>query len=190
MSVTVVGVDPSLRRTGLARITVPPGGDPVAESWACPTIGHRNAPVSVADDRMRRIVGHVAGYALPCALAAIEGPSHGSAGSAGTWDRAGLWWRIVARLLAADIPVAIIPPKTRAKWACGNGNGGKADVRDAITATWRGHWTPTYPGDDNEADALTLASMAAQWLDWLPLRTHDRAALDGAHWPDRDEIPA
>ena len=190
MITTVVGIDPSLRRTGLARITIDGARDPIAETRVRPSAGTRQATLTDRAVRLAGITGYVVEYALPCHLTVIEGPSLGSGGIGSAWDRAGLWWRIVARLLGNDTPVAVVPPQTRAKWATGSGRADKDAVREAITRLWHPYWIPRHAADDNEADALTLASMGAQWLGVLPMTGPDPAALAGAAWPDREGIAA
>ncbi|TDQ01282.1 hypothetical protein [Labedaea rhizosphaerae] len=190
MTTTVIGIDPSLRRTGLARVTIPAERDPIAETRVRPSTGTRQATLTDRAARLAGITGYVLDYALPCHLAVIEGPSLGSGGVGSAWDRAGLWWRIVARLLGHDAPVAVVPPQTRAKWATGSGRADKETVRQAIARLWQPYWQPQHATDDNEADALVLASMGAHWLGLLPMAGPDPAALAGAAWPDREGIAA
>jgi Holliday junction resolvasome RuvABC endonuclease subunit len=182
---TVIGIDPSLTATGLARLTLAntSGVRPVriVETCVKRTTGHRNDSVTMRADRLVDIAIDVAGFALPCDLVVIEGPSLGSRFSGAAWDRAGLWWRIVGRLG----PVAVVPPAVRARWATGNGRADKTQVRDAITQLWEHE-----VGDHNEADALVLASMGAQWLGRLPMDGPDPAVLNSAEWPDREAIAA
>lgn len=188
MAVTVIGIDSSLSATGVARVTFGAAECPtrLAETWSVRTQSPGMAAIRVREARIRHIATQVLDYARPCALAAIEGPSLGSRDGY-VWDRAGLWWRLVGALIRAEVPVAVIPPACRAKWATGHGGASKAAVRHAITRTWHGYWHDSR-GDHNESDALVLASMGAQWLDLAEFPNHDPAALDGAQWPDRDEV--
>lgn len=188
MSVTVIGIDPSLTATGLARLTL---GQPRVilghPGWTVQTSvrrshGHRDDGWLDRGIRIASISEDVLAWALPCDLAVIEGPSHGSAVSASLWDRAGLWWRIAARLLSS-CRVAVVPPASRARWATGHGRADKPVVVAAVTGMWRPWWTPTGPCVDDQADALVLASMGAQWLGVLPVPGGDPAALAGARWP-------
>lgn len=191
---TLIGIDPSLRRTGLARIvladaTAAPtdAGRCAVDTWSRPSVGTRRDDIVRRADRLTHITADVLAYALPCDLVVIEGPSIGSGGIGSAWDRAGLWWRIIARLVAHDIPIAIAPPATRAKWITGRGDADKAAVHQAITQLWHPHGQP---GNHDEADALVVASMGAQWLGLLPHAGPDPAALAGAAWPDRERIAA
>lgn len=196
---TVIGIDPSLRSTGLARVTLACATvdsphaitvDRCAETAVVRTRGRRHDDVTVRCQRLIDIAADVCGWSLPADLVVIEGPSLGSGISAAAWDRAGLWWRIVTRLHAAPVPVAVVPPTVRAKWITGSGRADKHAVREAITRLWHPYWTPYYARDDNEADALVLASMGAQWLGWLPVAGPDPDVLASAQWPDREAIAA
>lgn len=95
------------------------------------------------------------------------------------WDRAGLWWMVVAAL--KNYPITEIPPTSRAKFATGNGRSPKDEVM--IAAVKR------YPmagiSDNNTADAVLLAAMGARYggyplEDSLPY--DNRSALDKVHW--------
>lgn len=174
----VVGIDPSLAGTGVA--SVDPSRVDVDTFATTPT----TQPTFIdRDQRLQRIADMVARYVGHTTdLVVIEGPALAKA-SPHTWDRAGLWWRIVHRLHVARVPVAVCPPTVRAKWATGKGNAGKSAVVAAIARMW-----PSVPlANDNVADALALATMAAQRLDLTtpikPLARH-RDALDGVAWPD------
>lgn len=194
MTVTVVGLDPSLRRTGLARIVVDSTRTgPLSFRYRCvvetdvrPSTGRQRDTLDQRNARLTGIARDVVDWSTPADLVVIEGPSYGSAVSASAWDRAGLWWRIVAALARRDVPVAVVPPRTRARWATGNGNADKAAVHEAAARLWRPLWTPTYRNDDNESDALVLASMGAQWLNALaPIHQPSREPLTRCEWPDQ-----
>ncbi|WP_051362936.1 hypothetical protein [Amycolatopsis thermoflava] len=170
----VVGIDPSLTGTGLATITSTDG--PAvrvisSEPTPDPTLIDR-------DMRLELIVHAVETVAAGADLAVIEGPALGKA-SPHTWERAGLWWRIVNRLIARQVPLAVCPPTVRAKWATGKGNAGKAPVVAAIARMW----PDVELVDDNAADALVFATMGAQRVGLaVPLARH-RDALASVEWP-------
>lgn len=106
--------------------------------------------------------------------------SHGGS----PWDRAGLWWRIVHRLLGADIPVAVCPPTVRAKWATGVGGGPKATKALVAVAVAR-LWPDVDAASDDEWDALAMASLGAQHLGLdVPTRAHHSACRASVAWPD------
>jgi hypothetical protein len=171
----VAGIDVSLTGTGVATL----GGTALITSK-----GHRKDSIAQRRTRIKGIVDQVLIEIGAVDLAVIEGPSHHSVGGS-VWDRAGLWWRIVDRLCAESIPVAVMPPMSRAKYATGNGGSRKDAVMEAARRRYG-----AVLDNDNEADALVLR---AAGLDWLgqPLAevpAGHRAALAGCQWPDREAV--
>lgn len=154
-TVRVVGIDLSLTGTGLACI------DDTAGTLAVDTTTRKSKPddgtLTGRRNRLEAIVDEVVGYAYDAGLAVIEGPSYGSSGR-GTWDRAGLWWWTVSVLSLSSVPLIEVPPKTRAKWSTNKGNASKSAVAVAVGRLW----PDVQLGDDNETDALALATIGAQ----------------------------
>lgn len=180
----VLGIDSSLSGTGVAIV-----GDGDPHTAILRTAGRRADPVPVMDARLTRISDFVLDHAAGVTLAVIEGASHGSRGGS-PWDRAGLWWRIVHRLLAADIPVAVCPPTVRAKWATGVGSGPKATKPLVAVAVAR-LWPNVEAGSDDEYDALGMATIGAQHLGLdVPSRAHHAAARRSVAWPDLPAVVA
>lgn len=181
MSPVVIGLDPSLTAAGIAIIaqhTTP----------SVRTIGSKGHRADVIALRSTRIVKQAAAV-LACvdpasALVVIEGPALGL-NSPGVWDRAGLWWGIVAGCRSRGVPVAVCAPQTRAKWATGSGRADKTQVLAAMHALW----PEVTIRDDNQADALAFGTMGAQMLGWdVPELVHHRACLAAVAWPQ--EVPA
>lgn len=178
----VIGIDLSLTCTGLSD---------GFQAWCHPTHGRATDDLTARDDRLRRITDTVMAYVSPAVrtnLVVLEGPSHNSR-HGNAWDRAGLWWRLVHRLLAQDVPLAVAPPACRAKYATGKGNAGKDAVLLAASRRW-----PDCPiSNNNEADALVLAQMGLDWLGrpTVPMPATHKAALTGVAWPERPtgELP-
>ncbi|WP_439947244.1 hypothetical protein [Streptomyces sp. BBFR109] len=173
----VAGLDISLTGTGIATL----GG-----TTRIPTTGRRRDSILQRRTRMKHILDTVLTEVGDVDLACVEGPSHHSVGGS-VWDRGGLWWLIVDGLCARDIPVAVIPPMSRAKYATGNGGSRKAAVLDAARQRY-GAILDT----DDEADALILRAMGFDWLG-QPLTevpAGHRAALAGCQWPDREAVAA
>ncbi|NUS26102.1 MAG: hypothetical protein HOV92_18025 [Streptomyces sp.] len=171
----VAGIDVSLTGTGVATL----GGTTLITST-----GRRKDSIAQRRTRIKGIVDEVLLAIGVVDLAVVEGPSHHSVGGS-VWDRAGLWWRIVDRLCAEDIPVAVMPPMSRAKYATGNGGSRKDAVMEAAQRRYG-----AVLDNDNEADALVLR---AAGLDWLgqPLAevpAGHRAALAGCQWPEREAV--
>lgn len=173
----VIGLDTSLTCTGIAS----------SNGW-CRTVGYnsRKNPISKMPLRdrvaiMRQIRRGIIHHIGRPDLAVMETPSYGSNGGA-AHERSWLWWRIYEYLTDAEVPIALMVPKQRAKYATGNGNADKKAVIAAVKEQW-----PAWDvgKNDNMADAVTLV---AAGLDWLgrPLvdlpKTH-RDALVRAVWP-------
>ncbi|MCM2420283.1 hypothetical protein [Streptomyces sp. RKAG293] len=173
----VRGLDLSLTGAGIA-----------GAGWAqtLGSKGKRADTYAMRRVRLHRLADRIVEAVAPCDLAVVEGPSYGSRG-AGTWDRAGLWWLVVDRLAALDIPVAVVTPTARAKYATGNGRAGKQAVVDAIGARYG-----VALRDDNQGDAYALLAMGHDWLG-DPLAKApaiNRAALARVEWPDLLPPPA
>ena len=171
----VAGIDVSLTGTGIATL----GGTTLITST-----GRRADSIAQRRTRIKGIVDRVLIEIGVVDLAVVEGPSHHSVGVS-VWDRAGLWWRIVDRLCAEDIPVAVMPPTSRAKYATGSGAARKAAVMEAAR-----HRYGAVLDNDNEADALILRAAGLDWLGQPLAEVPDghRAALAGCQWPDREQV--
>lgn len=178
----VIGLDTSLTRTGVA----------IIDSWARSTTAHsivtKEPGAETSRTRIERIEYITAQVmsrigTLDETLVVIEGNAQSSR-MGKVWDRAGLWWNIVFTLDASGVPFAICPPNTRAKWATGKGNAHKDDVGIAIDRMWHDIGT-----NNDERDALCLATMGAQYLGW-PVQTlsRHRTALAAVEWPEADKI--
>lgn len=169
---TVLGLDLSLARTGIAGNA---GG-----GWTDVLAPPKGTAGVARIDWIRSAI--VDRYLANVCLVAIEGPSYGSqAGQSGHHERAGLWWVVVRALWRRRIPYAVVSPKSRAKYATGTGNAGKDAVVREVTR--RFGW---FDGDNNQADALVLAAMAADHLG-APMATmpqSHRAALAAITWPE------
>lgn len=155
----VVGVDPSLTSTGLAdstgrtlRVRGPRMGAALSDDLARMT-----HIATICREFATYGPGHVA---HPADLAVIEGPSFGQGRQSGTHARAGLWWLIVDGLASAGVPIAVVPPATRATYACGRGNAGKDDVLAAVVKRY-----PDWDVLGNDiADAVTMCAIGARLL--------------------------
>lgn len=176
----VVGLDLSLTSTGLAviindaaavaRHTSPTAGP-------TPTARHR---------RLMRITDEIHDWATGSDLVVLEGPSYGST-TPHAHDRSGLWWLVVHRILDAGLPLAVVPPATRARYATGKGSASKDAV---LVAVVRRYPEVNVTGND-EADALVLAAMGARHLGH-PIDNPPKlclTAMDGAVWPSETEEP-
>lgn len=171
----VAGIDISLTGTGVATL----GGTTLITST-----GRRKDSITQRRTRIKGIADQIITAVGLVDLAVIEGPSHHSVGGS-VWDRGGLWWQVVDRLCAAHIPLAVMPPMSRAKYATGNGASRKAAVMEAAQRRYG-----AVLDNDNEADALILRAAGLDWLG-VPLTevpAGHRAALAGCEWPDLEAV--
>lgn len=199
----VLGIDPSQTAAGIAAIA----GGPRHINW--PVLirdvgedGHRADPWT---KRARRIVAQTkrvmavindaeTTLGLRYHLAVVEGPAYGNK-LPSQYDRAGVFWGIVAALDAKRIPVAIVPPATRAMFATGKGRAEKALVLAETRSLWRASGDPGLfeaINNDNQADALTLATMGVMNLRWtLPIGPPQRRHVENVAkcgWPKVVEV--
>lgn len=192
VTAAVLGLDPSLRRTGVALIERD-GDRCTARTWVVATNGAGGDSLTQRYSQIGLIVRGVQAVrdlAPTIQLACIEAPSYGSA-SRSDWDRGAIWWMLVANLLDREVPVGTCAPKTRAKFATGTGEADKDLVRAAMHELWPA--VPcTAPGRRyDECDALVLAHAAAQHLGWrVPARRHHGASLAVMRWPSPSPVAA
>lgn len=150
----VVGIDPSLTRSGIA--TGQSGHNPIAVT----TIGSTGHRYDTWHDRWLRITRlsdriAAATHLSPETLVAIEAPSYGSSGGS-QHDRAGLWWAIYGHAAQAGATVLCVPPTVRAMYATGKGNAGKESVIASVVR----RYPHTRIENNDEADALVLYALA------------------------------
>ena len=111
---------------------------------------------------------------------AVEGPAWGAKGSA-YHQLAGEWWLVTHMIWELGLPVAIIGPTARAKYATGKGGAGKDLVM--VEVARRFAW---FHGDNNAADATFIAAMVCDHFG-TPMATMpalNRTALDSVDWPE------
>lgn len=184
----VIGIDPSLSNTGIARIDHKPADHRIGLiDVTCTAVagrkGKRNETLTQRADRMHLIAAHVSDALgtwrgnAPILLV-IEGPAY-ALHNGSSWDRAGLWWRIVSTAMSRGALVGTVAPSTRAKWATGNGKADKAAVASALYRRFG-----INADSSDEADAAVLALMGAQRLNWLPHQpAYSTDSLAAAAWP-------
>jgi crossover junction endodeoxyribonuclease RuvC len=148
----VVGIDPSLTALGLA-VTSGPDLAPLLYCIKPKLRGH---------ERLALLLTEVARHAEGADLAVIEGLAYGAQGSA-LLDLAGLHWLIRQELWRLGIPYAVVAPPQAKQFATGKGSADKHDMVRAVYQRWPQAESWGRVGPD-EADALWLAAMGAQWL--------------------------
>lgn len=181
---SVVGLDLSLTAAGVA--TIQQDGE---LQYGLHTIGRKGSKTETLRDRLERIVAQtnqiraiIDNLDVEPRLATIESPAQ-SQTTGSTHDRSGLWWDVVRALeLDLGIPVVEVGIGTLKIYAAGKGTASKDEV--LVSTVRRYHDVPI--SNNNEADAFTLAAMAARLIARpiemsLP-KVHVRA-MEGLHLP-------
>lgn len=176
----VLGLDLSLTGTGLAVVR---GGE-IRKLATVSTAGKKTDTLAMRKERLDTIHAEIfreLGVTWHLSsLAVVENPSYGSRFGS-PHDRSGLWWRVVRELIHFGVPVATVSPQGRAKYITGDGRSKK----DAVYAAAQQVWPDVQISNDNEGDALGLASMGSRYLgqplEDLPEKNLE--AMDGAAWP-------
>lgn len=183
----IVGIDQSLSATGIARIRP---GDPVpvrvdlVKSSPVP-----NATYLDTLKRVRSLIARIIRKAREGAdegdilIFAMEGPAYGMSGDQrGHHVRAGLFW-LLYHLLEKIGLVVIVSPSSLKRYATRKGNAPK----DAVLAAVVRNFPAVDVTDNNEADAIVLASMVARELGFPQepsVQRVDPAALESIDWPE------
>ncbi len=173
---TVVGLDISITGTGLACSAHP----------HTHLIGKKNLTTTPIKFRVQLLADLRAEIltwtkAQNPTLVAIEEPAYSRSGG-GAVERHYLYIAVIAGLVNADIPVAVVNSSKRIKYALGKGSGSKTAIADAVARRFPAYETG---GNDNRCDAVILAAMGADYLGH-PIATMPKAhrdALEGVQWP-------
>lgn len=182
---TVIGLDLSLTSTGIAQWS-----DRKLHIGNVKTKGKKDDTWGQRRNRLYGIFNEICdwvdldGVADPD-LVVVEGPSYGSQFGS-PHDRSGLWWMVVDMLMGVDIPVAVVQPKTRAKYGSGKGGSQKDVVFAHAIERYTDILGERIPNDD-VADAIILCAMGARQLGVPfdnPLPEENLEAMDGVVWPD------
>jgi crossover junction endodeoxyribonuclease RuvC len=156
----VIGIDLSLRRTGIATAQQVRTLSPPAQLTGFA--------------RLRWIRAQILGMALTADHVVIEGLSYGSH-TPSALERAGLWHLVMVAIDARGIAWTQIAPATLKKYATGKGNADKGQVLAAAI-----HRLPVAIDNDNTADAAWLAAIGHDLLGHpiTDLPAAQRAAID------------
>lgn len=194
--IRVVGLDLSLRSSGIARVTVHDDGR--VETFTT-TVGRPAEARATLVQRWIRldatrdvILDEIEEPGRPGPyphLVVMEGPAFGAAANAGGEDLTGLRWLVLDRLLADGIRVVVVAPTTLKAYATGDGRASKTHVVAAIRRHYGDRFTiPTGHAAEDVADAIALAAMGARALDHpidsLP-EQHTRA-MRTPRWPSTE----
>jgi crossover junction endodeoxyribonuclease RuvC len=168
-----VGIDLSLTSTGIAII---------AEHRAYTLT---LAPKFTGHRRLAFLAQAVSDHVADADVVLIEGAAFGRPNNA--FVLGGCWYVVTHELWKQGWPYVVVPPACLKKYATGKGGAKKEAV--AFEAVRR--FPDVQLRNNDEADALWLAAMGADWLGWpqvvVPLL--NRTALDSIQtWPDRQSI--
>lgn len=171
----VVGLDPSLTGTGIA-----------GNGWsvAVGSVGNvTKDPYPLRWARISDLAARVIEQIGAPDLVVLEAPAF-DAKSTSAHDRAGLWWKVYGRLLAHEIPVAIVTTGGLKRYATGKGVAKKTHIVEQV-ARRLGHIWEDLGGDDNQADAVVLCAMGydAMGSPVAAMPATHRAALAAVDWP-------
>lgn len=176
----VLGVDPSLTCTGAAIVGT--------SGLIFPTRFQTKPAKTLADldQRIRYITGNVLKFAASTdLLTVIEAPFVPRHASGQVLERAWLFGMLVDQLLLRG-PVVAVNARTRAKYGAGDGNADKKKVLAAVRLAFPNITVR----DDNEGDAMVLASMGIRHLgapiDGDPSKKQ-LEAMAAVDWPTREE---
>ena len=144
------GIDPSLTSTGII------GLDDNARIVHASHIGFRgeqNMGLIAQAKRISQITSAVANTIPSKTHVGIETPAYGSQ-STSAWERGGLLYSLVMRLVSKDCHVYGIPPANAKTWLAGHAQAGKKSMM-ICAEQLSGHTFAT----DDEADAYAIARM-------------------------------
>lgn len=181
MTIRLVGVDPSIASTGLARADIEHDDGPafragdvtpgrVVGSWtgSVGVPGKTRATVRERRSRLARLGDLVAEEAGNPDLYVIEGPAPGLSSNRGGHDLSGGWWLIVDRIL--DDPertaeILVVAPPTLKLYIAGHGHADKPEIVKAVRRHYGAAFDlPTDRAVTDVADAIGLLAIGARYL--------------------------
>lgn len=175
---SVVGIDLSLRSTGVARLSewMPFEGLELATDTIT-SEGKRGDSLIDRHARLSELSTKILDFAGHPTLAVIEGPVTGVKGASPV-DRYSLFWFVASGLMRREVPVAVISPTALKKAMADSGRADKVQVALAIQKLW----PEAEIGNNDSADAAALAHLGAVHLGWevTSLARHRRVV---AEWP-------
>lgn len=183
MSYLVVGLDPSLSGLGLAFVR-DDAEVPEVLTISTPPVPNAKYPPTLG--RLRKIVRevlaavHARQEVDDIVVVVIEGPAFASTTGL-AHVRGGLWW-LLYHMLEKEALMVVIEPSKLKRYLTGKGNAPK----ETVFATVVRNFPRVGIMNNNEADALGLACMAARELGIPQEPSPQRvtpAALEGVDWP-------
>ena len=163
----ILGLDPSLTSTGICT------GDDSSIAYH---------PCDEETARLTNIRNYVLGVCLEDSIKCVimEGYSYGSRTRAHALGELGGVLKVAFD--EAWIPFVIVPPTSRAKFATGRGNAGKAEVISAVSFRTKRSWSGK--GVEDRIDAWVLREMGLQRLGESQYKwpAENLKALDNIDW--------
>lgn len=190
----LVGLDLSLRSTGIARVHLADDGRVIGTHTE--VVGEElpeRAPLDEQIGRVDRVATSVVTLVGAPDLVVVEGPLPGGrAPGADVEERAWLRGIVYRRIHRAGIPLVEVAPSTLKLYATGNGRAGKPLVVQAV----RRHYGDRFDiplrksdGQQDVADAIALVAMAARSVGHpidLDHPTRERA-MRAPRWVNRED---
>lgn len=169
---SVVGIDPSLTATGYADKRGAATIRTLAKGEGVTDLGRMQTICSQVMRRVREVEP---------LLVVIEGLAFASRTGKPS-ERAGLHWMLRDLMQRDGLPVAVVPPASLKKYACGRGNAQKEFLLQAHEYEHPG----VEVANDNECDAVWLMAMGLAWLNEPidPQFEWRAPLLDGVDWPE------
>jgi len=163
----LLGLDPSLTSTG---VSVDDDSGVAFHSY--------EEDVSRLIDIRNYVLGACRAHHIQCVV--MEGYSYGSRTRAHALGELGGVLKVAFD--EAWIPYVIVPPTSRAKFATGRGNAGKAEVISAVSSRTQRSWSGK--GVEDRIDAWVLREMGLQWLDQSQYKwpAENLKALNSIDW--------
>lgn len=176
----ILGLDLSLTSTGLARVDLHTESNGITTNVVVDAIDLATVKSKATADksyaamsaRIETISRQVMRAADPRPdLVVIEGPAFGAKG-AHTHSRDWLWGKVFDGVRTVGVPIVVVTPTQRCKYATGRGNADK----DTVLAAAIRRWPEAEIQGNDTADALILAAIGARSMS-VPFDT-----VPVAHW--------
>lgn len=177
----VAGIDLSLTSTGLALATTTSWPQPAysIETRLVTSKGKRADSITDRFWRLETMQREITSWVWGADLVVIEALFERTRGGS-LLDRAGLWWGVAGRLIAAGVPVVAVSPLQVKKFATGSGAADKGRMVLAASRMWP-DWEPsTSKSSEDEADSAALAGigLALRGLEPFPMTEYRRAVIE------------
>lgn len=179
---TIIGLDTSLTSAGVAVLRLRDGvitGETIRVRPPAKLTGHERL-----DNQRNAIVSEVrrTGVQYSNLLTIIERAIPQRQKYA--LENLGLWWLVTHTLWANGIDYAQVVASSAKKYITGNGRAEKDEIMVALFKRWT--VLAQAITNNDTADAMCFAIMAADWLGWpvAPVPKEQRKSLEAVMWPE------